>query len=146
MSNPIHFFSKSQAHFWLSNFAPYGFEGDGVYWPTVEHYFQAQKFDDVGHRERIRLAGSPKQAKALGRSRAVKIRPDWDTARDEVMLHALRLKFRNPELRGRLLRTGRRKLIEKSPYDNYWGCGRSGRGRNRLGELLMQVREELRGA
>jgi hypothetical protein len=35
-------------------------------------------------------------------------------------------------------------LVEASPFDAYWGCGRSGKGKNRLGQLLMQVRAKLR--
>jgi len=44
MPDPIKFYSKTTAYRELSNFAPFGFEDDGVYWPTVEHYFQVQKF------------------------------------------------------------------------------------------------------
>ena len=61
----------------------------------------------------------------------------------------LRKKFSMPELREKLLATGDTTLIEGTTWhDNYWGvcscekCG--GRGKNRLGELLMEIREELR--
>ncbi len=148
MSAPIRFFSRTAAYAELSNFAPFGFELDGLYWPTVEHYFQAQKFlgpDASAHRERIRTAASPKAAKTLGQSRKFPIRPDWDDVREDVMLDALRRKFARPELRALLLATARRPLIEASPYDRYWGEGRDGTGRNRLGALLMQLRAELRG-
>lgn len=56
MLEPIYFYTKTNPFFELSNFAPFGLEAEGVYWPTVEHYFQAQKFTDVGHQERIRKA------------------------------------------------------------------------------------------
>ena len=144
MSDPIYFYSKLDAYAELSNFASYGIEEDGVYWPTVEHYFQAQKFDDPAYRERIRKAASPKQAKELGRTRKLPIRADWDEARDEVMRRALRKKFAHPKLRALLLETGERELIESSPFDTYWGCGRDGTGQNRLGVLLMELRDELR--
>jgi ribA/ribD-fused uncharacterized protein len=145
--DPVRFYSKVAENRELSNFALIGFEEGGLYWPTVEHYFQAQKFagpENAAYRERIRLAKTPKDAKALGRTRAITIRSDWDTARDEVMLAALRLKFASPEMRALLLDTGLRQLVEASPTDSYWGCGRSGKGKNRLGQLLMQVRAELR--
>jgi len=131
----------------LSNFSPHPVFLDGTTWPTVEHYFQAQKFilpAGAEHRERIRSAASPKQAKAFGLSRAHPIRPDWVAVREEVMRHALRKKFQNPELRQVLLGTENRELIENSPFDRYWGAGRDGRGRNRLGALLMELRAELR--
>ena len=148
MSRPIRFFSKQERWYEFSNFYPSTFVADGERWPTVEHYFHAQKFprdEDAAHRRRIREAGSPQQAKALGQSRTATIRPDWDQVRDEVMLGALRLKFADPALRELLLGTGKRELIEASPYDRYWGEGRDGKGKNRMGKLLMQLRDELRG-
>ena len=42
-----------------------------------------------------------------------------------------------------LINTGRKKLVERSPHDNYWGDGGDGRGMNHLGELLMKVREVI---
>ena len=72
MNHPIYFYSRNNEFFELSNFAPYGFEENGLYWATVEHYFQAQKFEGeelLTYRERIRKAQSPKEAKALGRPR-----------------------------------------------------------------------------
>ena len=147
MTDPIRFYSRTDAYRELSNFAPFGLEEEGVHWPTVEHYFQAQKFpgpENAAYRERIRRAKTPKEAKTLGRTRSIAIRPDWDDVKDSIMLGALRRKFASSELRELLLATGDRALIEASPFDHYWGCGRSGRGKNRLGQLLMQVRAELR--
>lgn len=145
----IYFYSKTVAYFELSNFSPHGFEEDGEYWPTVEHYFQAQKFvgpESFEYRERIRRAQTPKDAKALGRSRKVPIRQDWEEVKDEVMLTAIRKKFAHPKLRELLLSTGERTLIEAAPRDYYWGAGRTGTGKNRLGEILMKVRVELQRA
>jgi ribA/ribD-fused uncharacterized protein len=148
MTEPIRFYSKTAAYQALSNFALFGFEEDGVYWPTVEHYFQAQKFpggQSAAYREKIRTAKTPKEAKALGRTRSIAIRPDWEEVKDSIMLAALRKKFAAGGLRELLLATGDRPLVEASPFDSYWGCGRSGKGKNRLGELLMRVRSELNG-
>ena len=59
------------------------------------------------------------------------------------MRRALRAKFgAHPALRALLLATGARPLVENAPADYYWGCGRSGTGRNRLGVLLMALRAE----
>lgn len=62
----------------FSNFAPYPFGLDGVRWPTVEHYFQAQKFPGTPHIEAIRRAKDPKSAKSMGRSHSRPLRSDWD--------------------------------------------------------------------
>ncbi len=147
MTDPIRFYSKTAAYHELSNFASFGLEENGVFWPTVEHYFQAQKFpgaESAAYREKIRTAKTPKEAKALGRTRGIPIRPDWEEVKEDIMLTALRKKFAAGKLRELLLATGDRPLVEASPFDRYWGCGRSGRGRNRLGQLLMQVRAEIK--
>ena len=43
-----------------------------------------------------------------------------------------------------LLDTGDRKLVEHMNWDSYWGDGGDGSGQNKLGKLLMKLREELR--
>jgi len=144
MADPLYFFDEDHPHFELSNFSPHGFELDGVYWPTVEHYFQAQKFPDSTHRKAIRKASTPEKAKQLGQSRDFPLRPDWSQVKDQVMKRALQSKFSDPTLRNLLLATGERPLIENAPHDPYWGCGPDGKGKNRTGALLMEVREEFR--
>ncbi len=139
---PVYFYTRSMPFFELSNFCPPGLEDGGVYWPTVEHFFQAQKFSDAAHRERIRRAATPKVARELGRSRVHPIRDDWDEVRESVMLHALRIKFAKGPVRELLLSTGERPLVEASPVDYFWGAGQDGSGLNRLGILLQQVRAE----
>ena len=72
------------------------------------------------------------------------MRSDWEEVKEQVMLKALRAKFsHHQDLREQLLATGNLHLAEASPCDYYWGTGKSGKGKNRLGVLLMQVRSEL---
>ena len=142
-TDPIYFYTKNDPFYELSNFAPFGFECDSVYWPTVEHFFQAQKFLDPQHRERIMRAPGPREARSLGQSRDIPIRADWEAVREDVMLQALRLKFQRPELQALLLNTGARPLLEASPFDHFWGTGQDGSGQNRLGHLLERLRQEL---
>ena len=113
----------------------------------MEHYYQAQKFaqHDPGYAEQVRLAATPGAAKRMGRSRQHRMREDWPEARETVMLAGLRAKFTQHESsRAVLLSTGDEELVEHAPWgDAYWGDGGNGTGRNRLGVLLVQVREEL---
>jgi ribA/ribD-fused uncharacterized protein len=148
INGPIYFYSKSNQFYEFSNFSPYGFEIDSLFWPTVEHYFQAQKFPEHPvYQAEIRRARSCKHAKELGRSKAVPLRPDWEVVRDDVMRRALLAKFRTHRLiRDLLVATDERELIENAPSDYYWGCGATGTGKNRLGVLLMELRSELRDA
>ena len=143
MAKEIYFFGKDDKYYELSNFAGFGFALRGHHWRTMEHYFQAMKFEGTLQFEKIRNSGSPKQAKDLGQSRAVAIRGDWDAVKEDVMYAGLKAKFDNAELKALLLGTGKKILIENSPYDSYWGIGPNGKGKNRLGVLLMQLRKEL---
>ncbi|MCB1387944.1 MAG: NADAR family protein [Rhodobacteraceae bacterium] len=141
----VWFYAQTDPYAEFSNFAPYGVALDGAWWPTVEHYFQAQKFHDPAYREKIRRTSTPKQAKGLGMTRALPLRADWDAVKDDLMLAALRTKFTTHATpRTLLLGTGNRLIVENAPGDFYWGCGADGSGLNRLGTLLMQVRTELR--
>ncbi len=114
-------------------------------WPTVEHYFQAQKFAGTPHEEAIRVAKSPMIAARMGRSRQRPLRPDWETAKDAIMLEAVSAKFnQHADLRAKLLATGDARIVEHRARDAYWGDGPDGSGKNMLGQILMRVREELR--
>jgi ribA/ribD-fused uncharacterized protein len=118
---------------------------EGKQWPTVEHYFQAQKFPaDPTLQERVRAAKTALGAKRLGRTKTTAFRPDWETVKDEVMEKGIKAKFQqNPVLATRLLDTGDYWLIEKSRSDSYWGSGPNGCGMNKTGRILMKIRREL---
>jgi N-glycosidase YbiA len=130
----------------LSNFYRAPFQLDGFEWPTVEHYYQAQKFEDAAYCERIRLAATPREAKTLGQAREKPVRADWETRRMTAMLQALVAKFtQNAELQKMLLAIEDEvNFVEASPQDNFWGDGADGKGENRLGYLLTTTRRHLR--
>jgi hypothetical protein len=138
--------NKNKEYFFLSNFYYSPMEIDGQEWQTVEHYFQAKKFsENPKYKEKIRTTDKPSEAKRLGSTRKYKIRDDWEECKEEIMKTALRRKFnQNEELKEKLLETRNRKLIEDSPTDYYWGIGKEGNGKNRLGILLMKVREIIK--
>ena len=72
----IRFYSKSETHREFSNLAPFKVEIDGVAWPSTEHYYQAQKFDDAELRERIRAAEKPIIAKGIADKYKSRIRAE----------------------------------------------------------------------
>lgn len=81
----------------------------------------------------------------MGRDRSLPLRPDWNQVKDDVMRKAVLQKFRtHADIREILLATGDEVLVENSPIDYYWGCGKDGSSKNRLGQILMEVRETLR--
>ena len=144
----IRFFSKSETHREFSNFAAFPFDLDGKRrWPSVEHYYQAQKFADPELQTTIRQAEKPPIAKSLGDKNKASIRADRESVKDEVMERAVRRKFElRAELRLLLLSTGDEELQEAAPTDYYWGLGRDRNGQNKLGLILMRLRAELRRA
>jgi len=143
----INFYSTSGEYGCFSNFSRHPIFLKGKRWPTTEHYFQAQKFAGEPDEEEVRLANKPMLAASMGRDRKRPLRRDWESAKENVMLDALRAKFtQHDELKAILLGTGDAKLVEHTANDSYWGDGGDGSGKNRLGHLLMKVREELRAA
>jgi ribA/ribD-fused uncharacterized protein len=143
----IKFYGTGGEYGGFSNFAHYPIRLHGRTWPTVEHFFQAQKFPDTDYEEAIRLARSPAKAKAMGRTRSRRLRPDWERVKDGVMREAVLAKFtEHSDIRAVLLATGDAVIVEDSPTDAYWGAGAHGGGKNKLGRILMSVRDELRRA
>ncbi len=143
----IYFYKVWQPYGCFSNFSPHPIEIQGTYWPTVEHYYQAQKF--VGSEEAIIIpsihgAPTPEEAAALGRH-GRKLRSDWEMVKTDVMRAAVLKKFStHTEIQKVLLVTGDEVLVENSPTDYFWGCGADKTGQNHLGKILMSVREEIR--
>ncbi len=141
----ILFYKVSEAYGEFSNFSPHPIQLKEKLWPTSEHYFQAHKFSGTEHEEAVRLAKSPMVAARMGRSRERPLRPDWESVKDDIMREALRAKFtQHPQLRSLLLSTGEAPIIEHTTNDRYWADGGDGSGKNRLGELLMELRAQLR--
>src|SRR5919199_3824193 len=129
----------------FSNFSPHRFELDGAWWPTSEHYSQAQKFAGTPRAEEVRRARSPMDAARIGRDRRRPVRSDWEQVKDDVMRRAVLRKFEShADIRAILLATGDAAIVENAPRDYYWGCGADGSGQNKLGQILMEVREILR--
>lgn len=112
----------------------------GIKYPNAEAAFQAQKCVLPEEAEAFKTM-SPQMAKRYGRM--VQLKPNWEQIKDSVMLTVVRAKFKNPVLKDLLLNTGAAELIEGNRWgDTYWGVC-NGKGKNRLGEILMTVRTEI---
>src|SRR5437588_10991578 len=109
----ILFYRINDAYGEFSNFSPHPIQLKKCFWPTSEHYFQAQKFAGTEYEEVIRQAKSPMIAARLGRSRSRPLRPDWEKVKDDTMREALWAKFtQHSKLKSLLLSTGDTELIE----------------------------------
>lgn len=145
MTEELRFYNEWEPYGELCNYFVRPMVVDGVVWPAVEHYYQAQKTLDPVFQQRIHDAATPAEAKALGNSPECVRRADWDTWKLMAMRKALFAKFtQHEDLRRMLLDTGDMILHENSMEDYYWGIGAEGTGLSMLGKLLMALREELR--
>lgn len=139
----IYFYIEREENYGcFSNFSAHGFMLDELCWATSEHYFQAQKFVGTPYLEKVRQTKTPKDAANMGRNRSLPLRSDWEQVKDDVMRKAVLQKFRtHADIREILLTTVEEVLVENSPIDYYWGCGKDGSGKNKPGQILMEVRE-----
>ena len=131
---------------YLSNFWPSEVVYKDARYPTSEHAYQAQKYEDPVMRELIRKQPTPQMAAQLGR-RGRDLREDWNNIRLEIMEEVLWHKFTQNENLGKLLvSTGELVLIEGMDRDSYWGWGSGPEhlGQNNLGKCLMATRERLK--
>ncbi len=141
----IKFYKVNEPYGYLSNFAPYPIFINNELWNTVEHYFQASKFENEAVKLKIKNLDSPMEAAIEGRNRNNTLRTDWEDIKNNIMQNALLSKFlQHPMLKKELILTGNSTLIEHTQNDNYWADGGDGGGKNMLGILLMEVRNQIK--
>ncbi len=157
--NIVFFFSKEPENKEFSSFYDTTFKLDDVEYKSAEHAFQAIKaktFGDDEHFAKILKAKSAQSAKSFGKKVEKFEDSVWNEKKEDVMRNILRAKFsQNPDIRKKLLDTADKILAEANPRDTFWGIGTSAstaiaknpskwKGQNKLGKLLMELREELK--
>jgi len=150
----------NETRFYRANEQPYGafsnlyrraFEFEGTMYPTAEHAYQAGKARKPEVRAWLLSAPSPALlAMAAHGLYYWDIMPGWSTTKFDRMKRILRAKYtQHEDLRDLLLATGTSRLVETatvdSPVNRLWGEV-NGVGQNKLGVLLMEVRDELRAS
>ena len=146
-----------EIRFYRANEKPYGafsnlyrrpIEFEGEIFATSEHAYQAGKARKVAVREWLMAAPTPALLAMAAHGLYVwDINPDWSKIKFERMKCVLMAKFsQHEDLKELLLSTGNIRLVESATVDNavnrLWGEV-NGVGKNKLGELLMEVRAEL---
>lgn len=142
-------------HSWLSNFFPTPISLQGINFHSAEHAFQYAKACRNKQPDMASLILNTKTAKAAKKlGWGVERNKEWDQQKDEVMVRIVNAKFRqNPTLTRKLILTGSKRLVEAT-MDRYWGAfatpnaksivNKTWKGANRLGLILMDLRDELR--
>src|SRR5450755_4525760 len=108
---------------------------NGIHIPTSEALYQACRFPHRSELQKIIIGQkSPMTAKMKSKPYRGDSRPDWDKVRVEVMWWCLRVKH----------------IVEESYRDQFWGArpinSETLVGSNILGQLLTQLREQLKSA
>ena len=119
---------------------------------TSEAVYQAAKFaarPDV--QQRIAEAPTAREAAAIGRTPGLGIDAGWNAQRVNVMRWLLRMKreANADEIDAVLAATGERPIVEVSTRDPWWGARPVAdryEGKNVLGRLWMELRQQLREA
>jgi len=85
----------------------------------------------------------PQEAARAGRDRNLPCARDWKQQRDRVMFRALMCKFtQHLDCKVKLMQTGTAMLVAVMQSDPYW-AEYGNVGRNRLGEMLVEVRRRI---
>jgi len=134
-------------------------EFDERYWFNIQDL--ANKYDFMKSTQFNKSVGDlKKDVRELGKIGQSKIRSDWDELKFEVMLYAIREKFRIKENKDLLLSTRNMYLVEETTdrriWDSIWGNSSSPKGQtegffvkehgkvnNFLGQILILVLKEL---
>ena len=132
----------------LSNFYDAPVVYNGITYKNTEAAFQAQKTTSIP--KRLEFANfTARESKKEGRKLA--LRQDWEEIKQLEMYCICKSKFsQNEHLKRKLIATGDSELREGNYWhDNCWGncyCEKCKNivGENRLGKILMQIREELK--
>ena len=141
----IEFYKEFGELGYLANYSNHGFWLDNVYYPTAEHYYQSQKFNNVEIQKKIIMAKTPKEASEIGRSRNLKRKNNFKDIKNDVMYTAVLEKFRqNPDIRSKLIETRNEEIKEMTVKESYWGVGPNFDGDNHYGKILMKVREQVK--
>ncbi|CAL1544997.1 unnamed protein product [Lymnaea stagnalis] len=149
------FYSKESP---FSQHHPSQFTIDGVVFNCAEQYMMYSKaviFEDDEMKSKILASTNPQEQKRFGRKVSNFVKEVWDSECENVVKRASLAKFeQNQNLREELFKTFPKTLVEASPRDRIWGIGlgashpkaqdkKAWRGKNKLGYILTQVRDEL---
>lgn len=141
----IYFLNPKDSSFGnLSSYADTPFVLEGIKWKTFEHYYQATKFIGRGTYTRILKCSTPLEAAKIGNNPRFKPNEGWDDSRDNLMYQGLMAKFlQNSSCAEQLMNTEEKSLYYVSPHDSYLGTGKDGKGENKLGKMLVDIRNKL---
>lgn len=145
MTNEIRFYRSNGQHGFLSNLFKRTMFFEERFFSCSEEAYQYGKPKDKAVAEWLILAPRPHLCAAAAHSLlAFDIVPNWNEIKVDRMRKVLKAKFTQHRDFALLLKeTGDAILVEESNTDAFWGIGKKGNGKNMLGVLLMELRQEI---
>lgn len=141
----IEFYKEFGELGYLANYSNHGFTKNGIFYKTVEHYYQSEKFDDPEIKKRIINAPTPKEASNIGRDRSNIRKENFKEIKNQVMFDGILEKFRqNRDIAYKLIETRNKKIAEATIDEYYWGIGKDKSGKNVIGDILVKVRKRIK--
>jgi N-glycosidase YbiA len=119
----------------------------GKTFPTAEHAYHYRKFSETLPKvaAQIQKAPSAWAAMQIERQHKAQSRADWDDIKVTIMEEILRaLVAQNQDVRDVLLATNDKAILKNAPWDDFWGIGADGKGKNVMGSIYMRIRKELK--
>lgn len=145
LDNEKQIFFYEQEFYVFSNFSSFRLKWKGYDWITSEHAYHSEKFDDKSIIEQLKNARSAHDALKVAQAHKDKYKKNWDDIKLSVMKEILKAKVeQHPYVKKKLIESGDKELIENSWRDDFWGWGQNKDGKNHLGKLWMEVREEVK--
>lgn len=139
-------FFYEQDFYVLSNFSAFTLQWKGLRFDTSEAAYHWEKFIHLPVlQDAIHVAPSAHEAFRISREAKEYCRPNWESEKVNTMRLILIEKTKQHEyVLRKLLDTGGRELVEDSWRDDFWGWGPNRNGKNMLGKLWMEIRDQLR--
>jgi ribA/ribD-fused uncharacterized protein len=153
--------TKKFTLFWggfLSQWYKVNFKLDRINFTSAEQYMMFHKallFNDTIRAKAIMDTNDCRKQKELGRQVENFDEEIWYNAAEDIVYSGNYAKFsQNQDIKEKLFSTKGTEIVEASPYDKIWGIGLSEndplaldkstwKGKNLLGKILTQVRDDL---
>ena len=143
----------------FSNFHPAPFTIHGKYYPTSEHFIQeacAIHFNDKTSARRILCAKTPLEAKRIGGEIIGFKSEQWMAVAKDLVKPGITAKFQSHPTLANVLLVTKGMTLAEATFDKFWGTGipihdvncanhEKWHGTGILGEILMEIRDELDG-
>lgn len=137
----ITYFSPHSAH---------AIEFDGVVYPTLEHAYQASRYNELHIKSEIRHTRSPLLAWEISQKYKYLQKEEFKNPdhKISVMKYLMELKVaQHKDVRQALIDSGNKSIVKHiftyPPGDGFWDDGIDGKGENHIGKIWEEIRNSL---